>query len=126
MTEKNKNITSSSINNNSNSNSSLPPTYILPSDNEELTSFSKKFKPDMMDQITKTIEFALTNNLQFVEVFQFKNSDFVIGLSKKDYLTNLDNIYSYYMKTEIYENCPKIIKLKELLLVKNTIINEKK
>ena len=68
----------------------LPSLYVLPSDNKELQSFSKKFKSEMMEQVVSVIEFAVNNNLPFVEVFQFKNSDFVITLSEKDYSTNLD------------------------------------
>lgn len=92
-------------------NQELPPHYVLPSDNTELQSFSKKFKIDMMEQVVGSIEFAILNQLPLVEVFQFKNSDFVITLSAKDYLNNLDNIYCYYMKREAYEHCPRVVRL---------------
>ena len=98
----------------------LPPLYVLPSDNEDLQSFSKKYKVDMMEQVINVIEFAVSNKLPLIEVFQFKNSDFVITLSDKDYLTNLDNIYSYYMKKEVYENCCRLIKLRKTLMETST------
>ena len=88
-----------------------PPTYILPSENKELQSFSKRFKLHMLEQVVDTIEFAIENDLPLVEVFQFKNSDFVITLSEKDYLTNLDNVYSYYIQREAYEHCSRVVKL---------------
>lgn len=94
---------------------SIPAVYVLPSDNTDLQSFSKKFKLDMMEQVVSIIEFALTNELPLIEVFQFKNSDFVITLSEKDYLTNLDNIYSYYLNNEIYEHCTRVARLQKLL-----------
>jgi len=96
-----------------------PPLYVLPSDNTELQSFSQKFKLDMMEQIVSSIEFAVQHKLNFIEVFQFKNSDFVITLQEKDYLTNLDNVYSYYMEKEAYEFCPRVIKLQKTLKIKS-------
>ena len=74
----------------------IPALYVLPSDNKELLQFSKKFKLNMMEQIVSIIEFAVTHNLPFIEVFQFKNSDFVITLNESNYVSNLDNIFSYY------------------------------
>jgi len=93
----------------------LPPVYVLPSENKELQFFSKKFKVEMMEQIVRAIEFAVEHHLPFVEVFQFKNSDFVITLSKKDYLNNLNNIYNYFIEKEVYEYCPRVVRLQETI-----------
>jgi hypothetical protein len=89
--------------------------YVLPSDNKELLNFTQKFKIEMMEQVVNSIEYALKNKLSFVEVFQFKNSDFVITLSEKDYLTNLNNIFDYYLKNEVYEYCPRVAELQKSL-----------
>lgn len=94
---------------------SLPPIYVLPSENKDLQVFSKKFKVDMMEQVVKAIEFAVEHRLPFVEVFQFKNSDFVITLSEKDYLNNLDNIYKYFLEKEVYEYCPRVVQLQKTI-----------
>jgi len=102
-----------------NKENNLPSLYVLPSDNKELQSFSKKFKTEMMEQVVNVIEFAVNNNLPFVEVFQFKNSDFVITLSEKDYSTNLDNVYSYHMGNESYEYCTRIVRLRKTLMEKS-------
>jgi hypothetical protein len=96
-----------------------PPPYVIPSDNKELQSFSHQFKFDMMEQVIGIISFAVEHNLPIIEVFQFKNSDFVITLSEKDYLTNLDNIYSYYIEKEAYEYCPRVVKLQKTLKEKS-------
>lgn len=101
-----------------------PSLYVLPSDNKDLQSFSKKFKVDMMEQIVNTIEYALEHRLSIVEVFQFKNSDFVITLSEKDYLVNLNNIYLYYMKNESYEYCGRVAKLQKTLNEKSVKTND--
>ena len=73
----------------------------------------------MMEQVVEIIEFAVAHDLPLIEVFQFKNSDFVITLSEKDYLTNLENIYLYYMKNEKYEYCSRVVKLRKVLQEKS-------
>ena len=94
---------------------SIPPHYVLPSDNEELLKFAHKFKVDMMEQVVSSIEFAVSNGLPCIEVFQFKDSDFIITIFEKDYLSNLDNIYGFYLKNESYEKCPRVVKLQQII-----------
>jgi hypothetical protein len=108
--------------------SSTLPIYVLPSDNKELQSFAIENKLDMMEQVILSIEFAVRWNLPLVEVFQFKNSDFVITISEKDFLVNLDNILTHYMKSETYEYCPRIVKLQNTIKqqIGQIINNEKK
>ena len=93
--------------------------YILPSEHLELENFSKEFKIDMMDHVLNSIEVAIGSDLPLIEVFQFKNSDFVITLSDKDYLTNLENIFSYFMKNEKYEQCDRLVRLQKTLKEKS-------
>ena len=95
--------------------------YILPSKDDELRSFSQHYKVDMMEQVVNSIEVAVSNKFPAIEIFQFKNSDFVITLLAKDFLSNLDNIYDYYMSHEVYEFCPRVIQLQKTL--KETSIN---
>lgn len=89
--------------------------YILPSDSVDQISFIKKYKTDMMEQVLNSIEYAIGNNFPYIEVFQFKNSNFVIIISQKDFLSNLKNISDYCENQEVYELYPKIKKLKSLL-----------
>lgn len=102
----------------------IPPTsnYILPSNNTDLQSFSQQYKIDMMEQVINCIELAIKNKFPHVEVFQFKNSEFVITLSENDYLANLNNIYNYYMRNESYEYCFRVVQLQNILK-KNSINN---
>jgi len=102
---------------------SLPTLYVLPSESKDLQSFSQKYKVDMMEQVVGIIEFAVERSLPMIEVFQFKNSDFVITLSEKDYLTNLDNIYTYYMEKEVYEYCSRVVQLRKTLQQKPVLKN---
>ena len=98
-------------------------SYILPSLNDEMRSFIKKFKVDMMEHIIKSIKFAVDNKLSIVEVFQFKNSPFVVTINENEFNINLSHIKKYYKENEMYELCPGIDKLQEILKRKP---NEKK
>ena len=100
--------------------------YILPSKYSELELFSKKFKSDMVDHVLNSIEIAIKQDLPLIEIFQFKNSDYVITLQKTDYLNNLENIFVYFLKTENYEQCNRLIKLQKVLKEKSEYNNNEK
>lgn len=97
-------------------------TYIIPSSNDEMRSFVKKFKVDMMENVVSSIKFAIENKLQIVEVFQFKNSPFVVTINENEFIPNLSHIRKYYSDNEMFELCPRIEKLLEILKRK---MNEK-
>jgi len=90
-------------------------SYVLPSNNEELKSFIFKYKVDMTEQVISSIEFAIKHKLPIAEIFQFKGSKFVVTVSPKEFDCNLENIYKYYIKSEQYELCERVIKLREKL-----------
>lgn len=98
--------------------------YILPSPNDEMREFVSEFKVDMMEHIVCSIKFAIKNKLRMVEVFQFKNSPFVITIAEKEFGTNLEHIHKFYMDNEIYELCPTVEKLQKIL--KNKIDEKEK
>lgn len=101
--------------------------YVLPSDNKILDDYANKNKIELMEQIIHSIEYAVTYHLPSVEIFQFENSDFVIIISEKDYLVNINNIYKYYMEREAYEYCHRVIRLQKTIREQfgQTINNEK-
>lgn len=73
----------------------------------------------MMEHIVSSIQFAVEHKLPIVEVFQFKNSPFVVTIAKKEFEPNLEHINKFYMEHELYELCPKIEGLRQLLKRKN-------
>jgi len=89
--------------------------YQLPSENKDLQSFIDSKRVDMMEQAISSIEYALDNDLPLVELYQFKNSEFVVMISDKEFLTNLEHIYDYYINNEMYELCKRIVGLKKRL-----------
>jgi hypothetical protein len=92
-----------------------PDSYILPNENDKMREFVKKFKIDMMEHIVGSIKFAVENKLDIVEVFQFKNSKFVVTINKTEFVPNLDHISQYYKKNEIFELCPRVEELRKIL-----------
>ena len=93
--------------------------YILPSPNVEMREFVNKFKIDMMEHIVSSIKFAIEHKLPIVEVFQFRNSPFVVTIAEKEFIPNLNHIGKFYKEHEIFELCPRVEKLRNLLLTKN-------
>lgn len=89
--------------------------YQLPSENNDLQSFIDTKRVDMMEQAISSIEYALDNNLPLVELYQFKDSEFVVMVSDKEFLTNLEHIYDYYIINEMYELCKRVVGLKKRL-----------
>ena len=54
--------------------------YVLPADFLEMKNFIENNKVQMTEQVVSSIEYALEKKLSFVEVFSFKNSDFVLEI----------------------------------------------
>lgn len=93
----------------------LTETYILPSDNNEMRDFVKKFKLDMMENIVSNIKSAIENKLDIVEVFSFKKSPFVVTISQKEFDINLEHIEKFYKDNQIFESLPRVQKVRQLL-----------
>lgn len=99
-------------------------TQLLPSEFDELEQFIIQNKNLLTNQVTDSIEHAIQNDLSVVEVFNFKDSDFIITLQSETFMENLNNIYKYYIDSEQYEKCKHVKDLELLLNNKNT--NEKR
>jgi len=89
--------------------------YILPTANDEMRVFVDKFKVDMMEHIVSSIKFAVENNLQLVEIFQFKNSPFVVTMVEKEFVPNLEHISQFYKEHQIFELCSRVEQLRKIL-----------
>lgn len=94
-------------------------TYILPSHNEEMRNFISKFKVDMMEHVILSVQYALKNNMSTIEIFQFKNSPFVVTMNDSEFSANLEFIKEYFINNNMYELCPTIEKLLKILKRKN-------
>jgi hypothetical protein len=91
-------------------------TYVLPSNFNEMETHIIKNKTPMMEQVLSSINYALTKKLQFVEVFKFKESEFIVTLGFNGFKENIANIYEYYISTEQYELCNRVKKIEKKLI----------
>lgn len=89
--------------------------YVLPSNFDEMERFIDSHKIEMTEQVVSSIEYALNKKLSFVEVFSFKNSDFVITIPIESFRENLKNVFDYYIDTENYELCVRIKSIETML-----------
>jgi hypothetical protein len=88
---------------------------VLPSEFKTMEEFVIKNKFKLTEQVVSSIEFALKNNLSNVEVFSFRNTDFIVVLNVSTFKENLENIYNYYINTEQYEFCERVSKLQKII-----------
>lgn len=86
--------------------------YVLPSDLNEMEGFVQKNKTNLTEHVITAIEYAVDNSMETIQVFSFKDSDFLISISKDRFLQNVDNIYEEYLHLEKYELCGRITQLK--------------
>ena len=84
----------------------------LPCDYNVLDSYITKNKVKLTEHVVTSVYHALKNNLSSIEVFKFKKSEYVVMLEKDTYKQNIDNIFEYYLKEELYELCDRVQKLK--------------
>jgi hypothetical protein len=90
--------------------------YMLPSKFNEMENHIIKNKTILTEQVLNSINYALTKKLQFVEIFKFEESDFIVTLGCDKFKENIENIFEYYIKTEQYELCDRVKKLEKKLL----------
>lgn len=91
---------------------------ILPSGDAALKTFISTQKVKLMEQVINSIEYALENKLDIVEVFVFNGSDFTVTLNQECFLENVENIYKFYMAGEKYELCNRVKRINLRLLKK--------
>lgn len=84
-----------------------------------MDEYVTKHKTELTQQVVMAVEFALKNNLSNVEVFNFSETDFIVVMCVSTFKENLENIYDYYIDSEQYEFCDRVLKLQQ-------IINQKK
>jgi hypothetical protein len=89
--------------------------FVLPSDFKELELYVQSHKTDLTERVVSSIEFAIQKNLPMVEVFNFKNSDFVITISREAFRDNIQNVYNFYLQEEKYELCERVKHVEMLL-----------
>lgn len=88
----------------------------LPSDFQQMEKFVGDNKSVLTEQVVSSIEYALDKNLSNVEVFKFHDTDYIVVLGVETFEDNLDNIYNYYVATEQYEFCKRVVEVQQKLI----------
>lgn len=79
----------------------------LPSKNDEMEKYLDLNRKEINRRVLNNIEYAIKNKMLVVEIFSFKNSNFVVMMNRKDFKENLQNIAEFSMKSKDYEVCKK-------------------
>lgn len=96
----------------SNSDLKFPNKVVeLPSNNDAMEKYVMDNRLEINTKIVDSIEYAMNNKLGLIELFTFKNSNFVVVLHRKDFKETLENIYEFSVGKEKFEICAKIKKL---------------
>lgn len=96
----------------------------IPSEFELMDEFLSENKLECTEHVISSIEYAVKHNLPNIEVFNFEDTDYMIIISSDSFKENLENIYNYYIESEQYEFCNRVIELKKLIQRDNN--NEQK
>ena len=86
---------------------------IIYNDGEDLKELATKeeFREFILKDSLKSINKAIKNNLDKVELFNIFNLSLIIELDKSNYKNVLENISKHYIEDENYEMCSSINKL---------------
>lgn len=79
----------------------------LPTDNVRMEEYVEKNRLVINDKIVNNIDHAINKRLAGVELFCFKNSNFVVVLNRKDFKESLQHIYDFSLDHEHFEICDK-------------------
>ncbi len=80
---------------------------IIYNNSEDLKNLStrEEFVQFILEDSFKSIEMALENKLDKVELFNIYNLSLVVEIEKSNYKNALNNLIEYYVTEENYEKC---------------------
>ena len=58
-------------------------------------------------RVVENIDYGIKMRLNAVEIFSFKNSNFVVLMNRKDFKENLQNIIDFSLKNQDFDVCKK-------------------
>ena len=94
-------------------------SMLLPCEYDDMEKYIIENKSALTKKVVESIEYAVKNKLNNVEVFKFKSSEYIVLLNALSFKENLDFIFNYYIETEQYEFCQYVKKVQKLLDNKN-------
>lgn len=79
----------------------------LPSKNDEMEKYIDAHRKEINRRVLNNIEYAIKNRMTTVEIFSFKNSNFIVVMNQKDFKENIQNIIDFSTKNQDFEACKK-------------------
>lgn len=98
----------------------------LPSNNDEMEKYLDVHRKEINSRMVDNISYAIKYRLSAVEIFSFKNSNFIVLMNRRDFKENLQNILDFSMKQDDYATCIKTRKVMDRLNKLSYIFNCKK
>lgn len=92
-----------------------PTMQELPSNNLDMERYVSENMDHLMGVIVDSIEFAVDNNRQTAEPFQFGDTPYVVLIRECDFQPNLEHILAESVKRERFETSAKAKSLLERL-----------
>jgi hypothetical protein len=88
----------------------------IPSEDLEMEVFVNDNREKLTNHILDRIGYAIDNNMDCVELFNFGKTEYYVILYEKDYTQTLEHIFSYFLENEIYESCQKAKNIKDKMI----------
>ena len=98
----------------------------LPSNNDEMEKYLDKNRSEINLKMVESISYAIKHRMSAIEVFSFKNSNFVVIMNYRDFKENLQNILDFSLKKDDYVTCLKVRKVIDRLNTISYVFNCKK
>jgi hypothetical protein len=98
----------------------------LPCDNSDMEKYVLENRKEINKKIVNTIDYAIAKRLGVVELFCFKNSNFIVVLQRKDFKESLETVFESSMNNQQFEVCAKIKKIISKMDKLSTIFTYKK
>ena len=79
----------------------------LPASNAEMEKYLEIHRKEINLRVVENIDYGIKMRLSAVEIFSFKNSNFVVLMNRKDFKENLQNIIDFSLKNQDFDVCKK-------------------
>jgi hypothetical protein len=104
----------------------LPVVVELPTNMVDMENYVEQNRVEINNLLVDSFDYAVKKNFGGIEVFCFKDSNYVVLVSRKDFQENLQCIFDYSLKEEQFETCAKAKAVMDRLNKFSFVMNCKK
>ena len=109
-----------------NNSNKAPVVVELPTGSVDMANFVEKNRIPINEMLVDSFNYAVRKKFGGIEVFAFKGSNYIVVINRKDFRDNLQNIFDYSLKNEIFETCAKAKKVIDLIDKTSFVMSVKK